>query len=287
MSVLENLNFIKQAAWFQCQTPDPVLIIQAAVGAAAPVIVEAATFGCLDFIRMRAGVSPWHSRGLRALINGINKPAEQDIVNGIYKFLIPAEKLLFFWFVVDLTTEFIALWHSQIFRLGACGPASLECHWSGKNANWVSPGHNIAASVSYDGQGDQPPCPLLGGTDFVVPAGWYWSHSFSLTPEPIFTNQPVGNVTTFLRCVAGGSFETHKQVTTPPWWGNKLTAIYMANGRNKSHGTQVIRRFASCDISAKAISGTASLTMSDKPFMNASIVPVNCLGLPVHETPEI
>src|SRR4051794_22750875 len=115
MGVIDNLGYVSKATYFPCATPSPILAIQAAGDALFPVLASALQFGCLDIIKMRAGMSPWHARKLRALISNPVTAVETDRLNKIYKYAVPVEKLLFFWFVVDLTTEFFARWQSNMF----------------------------------------------------------------------------------------------------------------------------------------------------------------------------
>jgi hypothetical protein len=116
MGIIDNLGYIKQASYYPCAEPDPLLVIQAAGAAAFPTLLSAISFGCNDIVKMRAGISPWHARNMKALIDGAIPAEQQKTFNGLYKFVVPVEKALFFFFVVDLTLEFLARWQSQIFK---------------------------------------------------------------------------------------------------------------------------------------------------------------------------
>src|SRR4051794_22021710 len=121
MGIIDNANYVKSASYFPCARPEPILIIEAAASALGPVLLSFAAFGCNDIVKMRAGLSPWHRRAVKAMLEGAIPPEQRDMVNKVYKFAIPVGKLLFVWFVADLTVEFFARFHSQLFKLGACG----------------------------------------------------------------------------------------------------------------------------------------------------------------------
>src|SRR5436190_14775085 len=119
MGVLDNLGYISKASYYPCAAPQPALILQAAGAAALPTLMSAVSFGCTDIVKMRAGISPWHARYMKALIGGAIPPDQVDKAQKILKYTVPVEKLLFFWFVVDLETGFLDKWQSNIFMLNA------------------------------------------------------------------------------------------------------------------------------------------------------------------------
>lgn len=279
MGVLNNLGYIKSAAAYTCQSGDVSLVIEAAARAGAITLWEAATFGCIDIMKMRAGISPWHSRGLKALINGILSPAEKNVVNGVYKFIIPAEKLLFFWFVVDLTTGFFANWQSQMFKLGACNQQAQYGVGKGSNPNWICPGSNIFANVAYTTftkEGN-----ATGNIDhhgFIVPAGWYWSCYFSLRPRKLFGNDPAPAADTTLRQILVHPYQMTPQHSTPPWLFNKLTATWNAHGHNKHNNAREFFYVAATQDICYADGGSLDVMVSDKPLLNTGLIPANCFG---------
>jgi hypothetical protein len=284
MAVLENLGFIKKAALFPCPDANAVLIIEAAGKAIAPVLLAAGTWGCLDIIRMRLGKAPWHIRALRNFIEGVVQPAEADKINKIYKFLIPVEKALFFWFVVDLTTEFLARWESQVFKLGGCGAPADECHFQGENPSWVSTGGDVMTPVSYFPTHIEGDCHSTDGSGWQVREGGFWQAFFSITPRPVFEGVPASSLSmTIIEELSG--FQYPVQEVVPPWFGNNMTGIYSASGQNKQRRTHQYRFYASSRDIAVAQSGSCAISLSDMPMFNKGIIPVNCLGgiLPSHE----
>jgi hypothetical protein len=280
MSVLDNLGFVAWAHYYPCADPSPTLVIKAAAQAGVITLWSAATFGCLDIVRMRAGISPWHTRGLRMLANGINPPDVQKNINGIYKFLIPLEKLLFFHFVVDLTTGFFANWQSGLFQLGACDGLPENCDWSGDKPSWTSPHPGSEMLVTYHTTKISGNCFGLPSNGFWVPEGYHWSAYFSLNVMGINGQPQPGNVQTWLQVLAPTPFDYPKAENPAPWFGNKIHAQYAASGQNKAAGGRQIRFMASCDGVGFATGGTAVVRTSSLPFTNAGIIPVNCFGKP-------
>jgi len=279
MGVLSNLGYIKKAQAYTCTHGDIVLILEAAAKAGSITLWEAATFGCIDIMKMRAGISPWHSRGIKALINGILSPAERNVVNGLYKFIIPAEKALFLWFVVDLTVGFFANWQSQMFKLGACNAEAQYGSGEGLNPNWICPGHNTFANVAYldfTRQGNRSA--LVDHHGFIVPPGYFYSCYFSLNPKTIFGNKPAGSADTTLREILDHPFNLTPQHSTPPWLFNKLTATWHSQGHNKHTHSQEYFYVAATEEICYADGGSLSVMVSDKPLLNTGLIPANCFG---------
>lgn len=279
MGVLNNLGYLSQVQSYPCNQPDPVIWIEAAGYAGAITLIEAITFSCRDIVKMRAGISPWHARGMRALIGGVHLPDAADPSRQLLKFTIPIEKALFFFFVVDLTLGFLANWQSLIFRLGGCGPGTQQCDYQGDNPAWVTIGHDIFGPVGFNGTGPGFPCPPGPGQHLIVPAGWFWSASFSLKPRPLIKSQPPTRVLTRVVERLPNYFEYTPKVANAPWFGNSITGIYMASGQNKSfHGEQKIIEFqAAADTPCLAESGHFNATISPFPFTNTRIEPMSCL----------
>lgn len=284
MGVIDNLGYVAEATYYPCYNPDPILMIKAAGNAIGPVLLSAGTFGCLDIVRMKAGVSPWHSRGLKALINGAVHPSETDGFNKLYKFLIPAEKALFFWFVVDLTTEFVARWHSQAFKLGACGNVDAQCTYGGPLGSWVGGEPDHPRPISYFTNSVSGSCSGGGGSRFDVPPGWYWNCHFSLTPEAIFQNHPVTRCDMSLLRVIPSVHAFPDHTTNAPWFGNTLTAIDHRSGKNERSVYEEYEMNAATDQPAFGKSGSCVIEMSQFPLYDKPMWPVNCLGVPTKTT---
>jgi hypothetical protein len=285
MGVLHNLGYIKQAQAYNCTGGDIAITIEAAARAGAITLFEAASFGCADIIKMRAGISPWHARNLKALINGVTSPSEKNIINKAYKFIIPVEKALFFFFVVDLTVGFFANWQSQLFKLGACDNEAQYGTGTGSNPHWICPGHKTFANVAYTeftASGTRPG--LVDHHGFIVPPGYNWTCWFSLNPRQLFGNDPAGSCDTTLREILDHPFMLTPQENKPPWLFNKLTATWTAHGHNKHTHSQEYFYVAATEEVCYADGGSLSVTVSERPLLNNGLIPVNCFGKPAPGT---
>lgn len=288
MGVFDNLGYIAEASYFPCINPDPWLIIKAGGSSVLPVLVSAVSFGCNDIVKMRAGVSPWHTRGMRALIDWQKLPDDPYNHKGLLKYTVPLEKALFFFFVVDLTTEFVARWQSNIFKLGACDNKADDCSWSGSNPSWTAPHPGAQMLVTYGTDSISGNCYGRPSNGFFVPDGYYWSAYFSLKVEPIIPGQPTGTVTTWLESHDADHYKTIENKDDPSWFGNSVHASYMHSGQTKRRGGRTWYFMASCTEVAMATSGSAAISISNTPLYNKGIIPVNCFGAPApsHRPPD-
>jgi hypothetical protein len=276
MSVLGNLNYIKNASLYSCARPNMILVVEAAFESIGPVLINAVTFGCRDIVKMRAGISPWHSRAIRALVEGAIPPSQKKFAKKLLMFTIPLEKALFFYFVVDLTVDFFARWQSQIFRLGACGAPLNQSTASGPLATFVMPAPNGWTRISYafttNGR------PFTSSTDFIVPPGWYFSVFFSLTVKPLFNNMPCGSASIRLRELGHGSFAITSDPATPDWFFNPIhAALHMPIMPPKNYLRQYIFE-GSVDNIAIGTGGSCTVSISEQPVQQQTIIPTNCLG---------
>lgn len=282
MGAIENLGYIKQASLYNCGSPDPLLVIEAAGRAIAPVLISAVSFGCNDIVKLRAGISPWHARGMKALVEGAIPAAQKDQVNGIYKFLVPAEKALFFFFVVDLTTEFLARWQSQLFKLGACDEQPDDCTIIGSDPVGFSPGNNVWATVAYSTQERTgTSCQPIIGLGPIIQPGQNFSITWSITTAPFFADDPPSYVETWLQPRTVVSQQFQPQNTPAPWFGNKITAMYHREGQNTHTAFQSYFFLFRADKPTYVTGGSCQLSVSNLPIYNKGIIPVNCFGQPV------
>jgi hypothetical protein len=217
---------------------------------------------------------------MRALINKSISPDSKDISNKLLKFVVPVEKALFFFFVVDLTTEFIANWTSQIFVLGGCDLKPNECHWNAGGAAWVTPGGDGYAPIGYTEISSSGDCAGVVSNGFAVPGGWYFQSYFSLNAKAFRKSHPVSSVKLRLRRFSPSSYAYPPSEGTPPWFGNNIQVNDMISGQNKTTGTQVYQYEASADEAAEAAGGSAAVIRSPIPIHENTIIPVNCFGKP-------
>lgn len=281
MGTMANLGYIKTASAFRCGNVDIPLTLQAAGNAAAITLMQAVSLGCIDIVKMRAGISPWHARGMKALANGVLKPAEHNLVSGIYKFIIPVEKALFFFWVVDLTTGFIANWQSQMFKLGACDTRADWGSVSGNEPAWVCPAPGIFATVNYSNLDRQGPLAShFSSNEFLVPAGYYFNCFYSVKPVPILNNAPVTTADVKLRELGPPAYSYTPQRSEPPWLWNEFVATSYWSGQNKRNRDKTFLYTATCDAIASARGGSLNCQISSVPLLNTGLIPVNCFGKP-------
>lgn len=281
MSVLDNIGYVAKATYYPCVRPNPWLIAEAAGNAIAPVLISAASFSCLDLVRMRAGISPWHSRGLRMLINDAIPPAQKNEVNKIYKFVIPLEKLLFVWFIADLTTEFTARWQSQIFKLGACGVPSDNAAASGHPVFWASPGNNKFSTIAVnnfqvEGQHGYIIPPYL-----IVPSGYSFTVSWTMEIQPWYPDDPPTWVDSTIMRISGTPFMYQPMRSEPGWLTGNLSTFYQSPQIPPQNGTTQYVLMASSDKGCRSIGGSFAAQVSSTPIYNKGVFPVNCFGVPL------
>jgi hypothetical protein len=121
MSILKNLNYIKQMNTIPCGQPDWFIIIETAFTSAPPALLTLFTPGCTDIVKTRLGHSPWHHRGVKALLKGVISPQVIGANKFLYKIgYFTAEKYLWWFMVADVTTEFVTTWQSQVFQMQQC-----------------------------------------------------------------------------------------------------------------------------------------------------------------------
>lgn len=281
MGTMRNLGYIKTAAAFHCGNVDIPLTLQAAGNAAAITLMQATSLGCIDIIKMRAGISPWHARGMKALANGVLKPTEHNLVSGIYKFLIPVEKALFFFWVVDLTTGFIANWQSQMFKLGACDTQADWGSISGNMPHWVCPQDGVYASCNYELSNRAGPLAShFSSNEFQVPAGYYFSSFFSVKPMPIVFGAKIGGADCKLRDLSPPAYSYTPQHSEPPWAWNEFVATSYWSGQNKRNRPKTFLYTATCDQPAFSGGGSMHTQISSVPLLDTGLIPVNCFGAP-------
>lgn len=280
MGIIDNLGYVAKAQVYACAHPDIILTIQAAGAAAAPVLLSALSFGCNDIIKMRAGISPWHSRKIKALIEGAIPADQKDAVNQIYKYTIPIQKALFFFFIVDLTTEFFARWHSQMFKLGACNEFPSDCEKMGTLATWVQPTYEAWTPIAYSLESMSGRCPPGLGQRFEVQAHQNFNCWFSLTPKAFNEGEVIRSFAIRLVQTTKVDFELPENKGEIPWFGNTPRASYMFSN-NDNRGVYREYEFqAFSDVPAYGVSGSCAIQWSDRPIYNKGIIPVNCFGVP-------
>lgn len=121
MSILRDINYIKELNRIPCATPSPWIIVKTAFQSAPPALLSLLQPGCNDIVKTRIGRSPWHAKGISSLIKNAIGPQAL----GGNKFLYEvgyntAERYLWYWMLADVTKEFFMTWQSQIFQEQQC-----------------------------------------------------------------------------------------------------------------------------------------------------------------------
>lgn len=121
MSILKNINYIRDLDRLPCAHPDIMLYIETAFKSAPPALLTLFQPGCTDILKTRIGNSPWHLRGISGLIKQAIQPYPISEQQFLYKIgYYAAEKYLWWWMVADVTTEFVTTWQSMIFQEQQC-----------------------------------------------------------------------------------------------------------------------------------------------------------------------
>ena len=282
MGTLASLGYISRASYFPCADPNPLLFLQAAGNALYPTLLSAVSFSCLDIIKLRAGISPWHARGMRALVKGAIPATEADQINKIYKFLVPLEKALFFFFVVDLTTGFLANWQSQIFKLDACHDTPDYCEMHGERPSWVDAIGGRLLPVYWNTTQVTGVCNQgLIASAVTYRRDEYVQISWHMTFKPIHPSNPPTSCSMQLIKITGArQFPLHPFSAPAPWTGNEIPVSGMINPGASTHPPGAYAFYAQCDQPAYCDQGSISIAKSRRPLFNQGIIPINCFGKP-------
>lgn len=121
MSILRNINYLKELNVQGCSAPDITVAITTGFEAAAPALLSLLTPGCTDIVKLKLGISPWHRKGIRSLIKGIAAPFAAEGNRFLYKIgYFTAERGLYWLMVADVATQFEVTWNSLVFAAQQC-----------------------------------------------------------------------------------------------------------------------------------------------------------------------
>ena len=152
MAVFKNINYMKNFVFHPCATPNPLLLIELAFEAGAPVLWELLTADVLDkaipaakkMWRDTAGKAPSRGapgtpgtpqpRGHGRRMTG--KPGRKNIgipygtKTWLFELIDAEQTGMFYWLVADLATEFMARWTTAIYLKQGC-PFDHNCYREG------------------------------------------------------------------------------------------------------------------------------------------------------------
>lgn len=167
MSILRNINYMKNFVFFPCATPSPLIVIETAFEAALPELWEFFSFQIpqlLNPLAKKAGsehAPKWypaparyrdvnrrsrgHGRHVEQDPPGRRSPGEKWGPNTLaFRMVDLEQKAMFWWMVVDLYTEFMARWTTLIYLHEGC-PFDHQCSKSGPFSTiFIGRGENTA-----------------------------------------------------------------------------------------------------------------------------------------------
>lgn len=206
MGVLNNLGFLNSIRAYPCAEPNPILFIGAGAVAGSFTLLELESWSCRDIIKLRAGISYRCGKVLKAVIKAAHGADYIDTISKVHKFIGPAEKLLWYWFVADLATGFVAHWTSLIYQLQGCAPLSEGATWQGKGypPELLIPGRPWPISATVENYKGKPG--FATSTGCIVPHDYYVSIDFIINYKPLAPDRPV-SVTTSVTQQTHGTFQ--------------------------------------------------------------------------------
>jgi hypothetical protein len=107
-------------AYFPCALPGPLIFIETALRAAVGTLYEALSFSCRDILKTRAGISWKCGRILKAIIKQAHPGELVDDFHQLYRFLSPIDRLLWYFFIAELISRFVASWTSMLYVAQQC-----------------------------------------------------------------------------------------------------------------------------------------------------------------------
>lgn len=121
MSILKDVNYIKDMMVIPCAQPSWLVIIETGFAAAPPALLTLFLPGCTDIVKTKLGLSPWHHKGIKALIKGAVQPEMIKANKFLYNIgYFTAEKYLWWFMVADVTSNFVTTWQSMVFQAQQC-----------------------------------------------------------------------------------------------------------------------------------------------------------------------
>jgi hypothetical protein len=187
MSIGNNLNYIKNIWKHPCGQPNPSIMIEMALPAVTMAILSLTALGCTDIVKAKLGVSPWHTRGIKALIKGAADPK----VIGPTKFLYASgygliEAALWWWMVADAVTGGVADYMSMVYQEQGCsepGKGHIRC---GVSSLYLGAGANHGVFLDTR---EEKECIAVGGNVITVPPGCIATITWNLNFGP-FHGEP-------------------------------------------------------------------------------------------------
>ena len=207
MSALTNLNYMKQILRHPCALPDPIIIVKTAFEAALPLLFVASTFSCTDYIKAHAGISWKCGRKIKALAQ--NTLGAKYVRAAAYYYEASgaalAENALWYWFLAELGTGFVANWTTLVYQEQGCGLDNSGYIHSSLAIGFAGPGE--IRGVPPGGL-DSTSCARFDGTGVFVEPGCTAAISFAIEWESFRPDLfGFGAVRTWLQDDQGNRFD--------------------------------------------------------------------------------
>jgi len=278
MGTINNINYLTKVMQFPCASPGPVIMIVTALEAAAPVLLELATFSCRDIIKTQGGVSWRCGRALKAIIRKGRGAAFTDGFAAIYKFGAPFERANWYFFLAEVGTDFLAKWTSLVYKGQGCIPSSGDVTVNSSvpfptRQSPMVPGH-IDYVVTDNVQWNF----YRTANGFTVPPGYYWQTFFTIQTVPIYPAVGAG-MSMWLDVGFGEGFEYPKADFTQGIFTKRTRGRYGASGRAKPEGLgqRVIWRYETND-DQRVVSGSMMTSISQFPILGQEPIGAGCFG---------
>lgn len=278
MGTLNNLNYIKSTMYFPCAQPGPLLMIETAVQAGIPTLLELGSWSCRDIMKLRAGISYRCGRSLKAAIKAAHGAAFVDKLHKFYGFIGPADRALWYWFVADLSTSFVAHWQSLVYQSQGCGAQWGQEEATGTFLAPESLPANSAEPVQFDMHFPHGAGGSIIPTGALVPKDWYVQLEFSVTARALFTGERIA-LETWVETKGLGGFEFGANSYPPANPGEDATARYKLYYQN--HNPRTVTQFtymAKSSVNALTVDGHCNVIVSPVPILDKQTFGVGCFN---------
>lgn len=287
MSMTRNYNFIKEIAAFPCAQPNPIIWFVTFAPAVAPALIEFISYGCRDIVKFRAGVGTPCGRLLKGAARAGWSPQALNAARTFFKFSLPLERALFWWFVADLASDTAARWTSLAYQLSGCDPAKEGASWEYDGAppgTLLPDDPTIVAGFLRNVQGRPG---VAWPTGALCPAGWYLQLAFTVTLKPFLMD---GQITphTWLHSNLGTGYDFPAQSYPKGYPGQSISLSYVMQTKNPSDtGPTLFTMYAMTDRMAQITNLTGAGHASPLPVLDWSLSPLGCLrDLGIADTPN-
>lgn len=273
MSILKNINYIKELSVMPCSQPDIFVLLKTGYEAAAPALLNLLVPGCTDIVKMKIGISPWHAKGIRSFIKAATPPFKISPTEFLYKIgYFHAERGLYYLMVADIAVEFAATWESFVRVAQQCQLPS-----AGTAYGYISP------FIYGPGQeGLLSPTPIhnvpgmaIGLNGVTIFPGFQGSVVFSCTWDSWPERGQGVSVTTWIEELETGTIYSLSQTNNPASQPKNETIGHLSfdtvHYLTQKH---YIFHYANTgDTYAQAIASTYSVPMSGHP---SGVLPWGC-----------